>query len=95
MVKRCRQTLLVGLVASGWLAGAAVAGDWPQWRGPDRTDVSTETGLLQAWPTDGPDLVWTFEDSGIGFSGPAVVDGTLYVMGARKGVEQLLELWES
>src|SRR4029077_16145348 len=48
-----------------------LAADWPQFRGPDRTDVSKETGLLKAWPKDGPKLLWTFENAGIGFSRPA------------------------
>ena len=29
------------------------AADWPQWQGPDRTRVSTETGLLKEWPKAG------------------------------------------
>ena len=50
------------LAALALLAGA----DWPQWRGPDRTDVSKETGLLKTWPKGGPKLLWTFEHAGIG-----------------------------
>jgi hypothetical protein len=38
--------------------------DWPQWRGPDRTDVSMETGLLKSWPADGPKRLWLFENAG-------------------------------
>ena len=30
--------------------------DWPQWQGPNRTAVSSETGLLEDWPKDGPPL---------------------------------------
>jgi outer membrane protein assembly factor BamB len=90
-VKQSFRTLLIG-VACGMLGGTGAAEDWPGWRGPDRTDVSTETGLLQAWPDGGPELVWTFENAGIGFSGPAIVGGTLYIMGARGGVEQLMAL---
>ncbi len=58
---------------------------WPQWRGPDRTDLSTETGLQQQWPEggQGPKRLWLSRDAGIGYSGPAVVDGVLYTMGAR------------
>ena len=26
------------------------AADWPQWRGPARTGISAETGLLRQWP---------------------------------------------
>ena len=25
-------------------------GEWPQWRGPERTGISRETGLLKSWP---------------------------------------------
>src|SRR5215472_9774457 len=32
------------------------AGDWPQWRGPNRDGKSSDTGLLQEWPAGGPHL---------------------------------------
>src|SRR5262249_55397133 len=31
----------------------AIADDWPQFRGPNRDDVSKETGLLKQWPKEG------------------------------------------
>ncbi|HJT77782.1 MAG TPA: PQQ-binding-like beta-propeller repeat protein [Gemmataceae bacterium] len=72
------------MVAAAALLACAVpllARNWPQWRGPNRDDVSDETGLLQSWPKDGPKLLWTFSDAGIGYSGPAVVGDHLYTMG--------------
>src|SRR5688500_2155385 len=33
-------------------------GEWPQWRGPNRDGISTETGLLDSWPKEGPPLLW-------------------------------------
>ncbi len=45
----------------------AFADDWPQWQGPDRTNVSKETGLLPSWPAGGPKLLWTFRDAGVGY----------------------------
>ena len=36
------------------LSLAAHAADWPQWRGPRRNGVSSETGLLKEWPKAGP-----------------------------------------
>lgn len=60
------------------------AADWPQWQGPDRTNVSTETGLLKEWPSKGPKLLWTSEDVGLGYSGPAIVGDRLYTLGADK-----------
>src|ERR1019366_5892352 len=70
----------------------ARAADWPQWRGPDRTDVSKETGLLKTWRKEGPKLLWTFRDAGAGYSGPAVVGATLYTMGADGKTEYLYAL---
>src|SRR5438132_4978192 len=37
----------------GWGPGG-FGGDWPGWRGPERTGVSRETGLLHQWPPGGP-----------------------------------------
>jgi outer membrane protein assembly factor BamB len=66
--------------------------DWPQWRGPDRTHLSKESGLLKSWPAGGPKRVWLYENAGAGYSGPAIVNGKFYVMGTRDGSEVLLVL---
>jgi outer membrane protein assembly factor BamB len=65
------------------------AGDWPQWRGPNRDGISRETGLHQAWPSAGPKRVWLSRDIGIGYSAPVVANGRLFVMGTKGGKEQL------
>jgi outer membrane protein assembly factor BamB len=69
---------------------AGKIGDWPQWRGPDRTGISRETGLLKKWPANGPKRLWLFEEAGSGFSSPAIADGKLYIMGATRTTEFLL-----
>jgi outer membrane protein assembly factor BamB len=74
------------------LSSAVRAEDWPQWRGPNRDDVSKETGLLKAWPKEGPKLLWTCRDTGIGFSGPAVVGDRLYTLGADEKTESVIAL---
>jgi outer membrane protein assembly factor BamB len=66
--------------------------DWPQWRGPDRTDVSKETGLAKSWPEKGPPLVWMVQGVGLGYSAPAVVADRLYIMGTRGTVEFVFAL---
>ena len=63
-----------------WMAFAAVAADWPQWRGPERNGLSKETGLLQEWPKEGPKLLWHVKDIGDGYSTPSVVGDWLYVL---------------
>jgi outer membrane protein assembly factor BamB len=78
------------VVAACVLAFAARADDWPQWRGPDRTGVSRETGLLKEWPKDGPKLLWELKNIGGGYSTPAVVGERLYLMADHKGEESVL-----
>jgi outer membrane protein assembly factor BamB len=80
------------LLTAALAAGVAVAADWPQFRGPDRTDVSRETGLLRSWPPGGPKLLWTFDKTGIGYSGPSVVGDRLYLMGGDETKEYLFAL---
>src|SRR6185295_18278954 len=57
--------------------------DWPQWRGPERTGISKESGLLKQWPAGGPKLLWQLKDIGDGYSGPSVVGTRLYLMSNR------------
>ena len=56
------------------------AADWPQWRGPERTGVSNESGLLRHWPAGGPNLLWQVNDLGDGYSTPAVAGTRIYLM---------------
>src|SRR5439155_20368486 len=85
-----RQTCLI--IALGGLVLPVGAADWPQYRGPERNDVSAEKGLLKQWPAEGPRLLWTFSDAGIGYSGPAVVGERLYTLGGRGENEYLIAL---
>jgi outer membrane protein assembly factor BamB len=57
-----------------------------------RNDVSTETGLFAEWPADGPPLLWTYSEAGIGYSGPAIVGDRLYTLGGRGDSEFLIAL---
>ena len=59
--------------------------DWPQWRGPKRDAVSTETGLLDAWPEGGPKLLWKTTGMGRGWCSPIIVKGMIYIVGETKG----------
>jgi outer membrane protein assembly factor BamB len=63
-------------------ASVKPAADWPQWRGPERTGISRETGLLKAWPAAGPSTSWTISTLGQGYGSLAVVGDRLYVQGS-------------
>jgi outer membrane protein assembly factor BamB len=62
---------------------SAVGMDWPQWRGPDRTGLSRETGLLKQWPPSGPPLVWSSANLGAGYGSMAVAGDYVFVQGLR------------
>ena len=83
---------LLHLLALSSFVSPLAAGDWPQWRGADRTDVSRETGLMKSWPKDGPKRLWLYDKAGNGYSGPAIGDGRFYTLGTREESECLLAL---
>jgi outer membrane protein assembly factor BamB len=68
-------------------AFALNAADWPQWRGPDRNDVTSESsrwtgGLwaaMEAWR----------KDVGIGCASPIVAQGKVYALGWADGKDTL------
>ena len=62
-------------------ATATLAADWPQWHGPNRDNISAETGLLAAWPAGGPPLAWKISDIGGGYSGVSVANGKIFTIG--------------
>ena len=55
--------------------------DWNQFRGPNRDNISRDTGLLDRWPAGGPERVWTATGFGEGYSAVAVVGSLVYSMG--------------
>lgn len=61
------------------LTAAAQAADWPQWRGPNRDGISSET-IKTEFPGDGPKVLWK-ASVGIGFSSFTVADGRVFTMG--------------
>ena len=68
-------TVIIGLLA------AQAAGEWPSFHGPRRDNRSTETGLLKAWPADGPKLRWTAAGLGKGYSSVTIAGGLIYTAG--------------
>ena len=72
-----RVALIACTLAS--LASPAVADQWPQWMGPKRDNIWREEGIIKEFPEGGPKILWRAPVAG-GYAGPAVVDGSVYVM---------------
>lgn len=79
--------LLLALAA----ASAALAGDWPQFLGPSRNNISSETGLLDKWPAQGPKTLWTVQ-AGEGFGPAAIADGKVYILDRKPGEADALRV---
>jgi outer membrane protein assembly factor BamB len=73
---------------------AAEPGEWPQWRGPRRDGVSTETGLFTSWPKEGPRVLWRVHCSE-GFSSLAVAGGRAYTLLRQDPVHEAVVCWDA
>lgn len=78
MSRSLHRMLIPCLLAATLLAGVAVADDWPQWLGPTRDGIYAETGIATEIPATGLQVRWRAAVHG-GYSGPAVVDGRVFV----------------
>jgi outer membrane protein assembly factor BamB len=68
--------LVLGLAMA--LPARVGADDWPQWLGTKRDSVWREKGILEKFPKGGPKVRWR-ADVGMGYAGPAVAGGKVYV----------------
>ncbi|MBK7712033.1 MAG: hypothetical protein IPJ37_14505 [Bacteroidales bacterium] len=59
------------------------------WLGSDRSGIYPETGLLKAWPSAGPALLWESSEIGTGYSSVTSTDDAIYITG-RRGENDLL-----
>lgn len=71
----------------------AAPGDWPQWRGPRRDGLSTETGLNWNWPARGPRKLWDAPASE-GYSAFAVAGGRAYCI-LQDGDNEVVVCWNA
>jgi outer membrane protein assembly factor BamB len=81
-----------------WLAVCTLdlglrAEDWPQFLGPRSNGISSETGLLDRWPTNGPPILWE-KAIGTGYSAPSV-RGDLLVLHHRFRNEEIVEAFQA
>jgi outer membrane protein assembly factor BamB len=77
---KVRDTVLLLLISlAGGACGPSHAADWPQWRGPTRDGVWSETGIVERFETRELSIKWRALISS-GYNGPTVADGRVFVM---------------
>lgn len=52
-----------------------------QWRGPNRDGIYPDKGLLQVWPENGPEMIWSFEGLGAGHGSVGLSNDKIFVLG--------------
>jgi outer membrane protein assembly factor BamB len=75
-------TLLLLCSSLGFTAGAQ---EITKWRNENATGRYSADKMLPVWPADGPQIIWTFDKSGKGFSSPAFANGKIYLSGMVDG----------
>ena len=89
--------VVCGIITGGAQTGVAqgtkakLAPEWPQFLGPQRNGISTETGLLKAWPADGPKEVWRVA-GGPGMAGLAISRGHVVTLVHREGKQTVISV---
>ncbi len=89
----CLPVAAIALCASPLLADVEDGQPWwPCFHGPERDNVSRETGLMKTWPEEGPELVWKYSSVGLGYSGVAIAEGKIFTVGDFEDVEKIIAL---
>jgi len=63
-----------------------------EWRGPGRTGVYNETGLLTEWPEEGPEMIWSIENIPEGYSSVSVAYDMVFFTGIVDTMDVLVAL---
>ena len=56
-------------------------GEWSGWRGPNRANLSPDTGLRTDWEATPPKLLWMAEGLGQGYASVSLSGGRIYTTG--------------
>jgi outer membrane protein assembly factor BamB len=78
-IKMKRRKFLFPVVVLALSILSVNAQDWPQYLGPGRNSKSPQKGILRTWPQAGPEVLWT-AGIGIGYGGPVVKAGKVYLL---------------
>ena len=78
MKRNRRLALIVVIILSSVSISFSQSSDW---RGPGRTGIYNETGLMKSWPEKGPSMIWINEELPSGFSSVSFGPNTIYITG--------------
>ncbi len=79
-----KNNFILSMIAGLLFITPVFSADWAGFRGTLRDGRSNETGLLKEWPAGGPQMIWSTDILGIGWSSAAIGNGRVYITGMEK-----------
>jgi len=73
--------------------GSMIAQDWPQYLGPEGNSSSPQKNVLKTWPAGGPEVLWS-ANIGIGYGGPVVSNGKVFLLDRDDATGDILKCFE-
>ena len=73
-----KKTFLIIILISTWITTVS-SQENTRWRGPSADGIYPDKGLLKSWPAGGPEILWSFEQLGVGFASPTFYGGYIYI----------------
>ncbi len=67
--------------------------DWPEFYGPNRDNISKETGINKNWDENPPKELWSV-DTGPGFGGAGIADGKVYILDRKDDQQDVLRCFD-
>lgn len=64
--------------------------DWPQWRGPNRDNISSSKGISTDWEKQPPVLAWKIAGMGDGYASVSISGDRLYTTGNVKNSQSVI-----
>ena len=87
-MKKIFQLIVLSVIITGQIHAQVIS----QWRGDNRNGIYSEENLLEEWPENGPELLWSINGIGEGYSSASVTDDAIYLTGLIDTIEYVTAL---
>lgn len=84
--------LIIAIITIGNACTSRDSLNVTQWRGPDRTGIYNEPELMQEWPEEGPELLWSYDSLPSGYASMSVFDSIVYTTGKEDSMDVVLAI---
>jgi outer membrane protein assembly factor BamB len=82
MMRNYSRKLIIALILTGAVINVSTGQEYG-WRGPGRSGIYNEKGLMKSWPASGPAMLWEVTGIGKGYSSVTVTDDAIYITGSK------------